>query len=311
MAGILATVKEGFRPFRGELRRDVTDADVERLLKIPIRRISQFDIDKNRDEIKAIEQEEGEVKDNLAHLRAFVIKYLKGLVKQYAKKYPRCTQVAKGAFKQVDVRAITASELTIRWDKENGYVGSGLRGGDEVFKCSSLDELILVWKDGRFKKVQPEDKIFVDKGLMAILRYNQEKDRDARTFTCIYEEGGYGFSYIKRFTFGGLIRNKEYRLAPEKPKSKILLFTEGCGETLYVKYKPAKGQKIHQQFFRPTDLVARVNRETGASEKKPVVEVRTAGAKGKQLTTKPIARASFTRGAWWDDQEAPSKGVLD
>ena len=310
--GVKATIRTGFEPFLKELRHpEIADADIERLLKIPIRRISQFDINKNREEIEGILKEEAQVKDNLAHLRAFVTKYLKGLIKEYAKRYPRHTQIEQGAFKQVDVRAITASELTIRWDKENGYVGSGLKGGDEVFKCSSLDELVLVWKDGRYKKVQPEDKVFVDKGLLAILRYNQEKDRDARTFTCIYEEGGYGFSYIKRFTFGGLIRNKEYRLAPEKPKSKILLFTEGCGETLYVKYKPAKGQKIHQQFFRPTDLVDRVSRETGKAEKKPVVEVRAAGAKGKQLTTKPIARASFTKGAWWDEAEAPAKGVLD
>ncbi len=310
--GVKATIRTGFEPFLKELRHPViTDADIERLLKIPIRRISQFDINKNREEIEGILKEEAQVKDSLTHLRAFVTKYLKGLIKEYAKRYPRHTRIEQGAFKQVDVRAITASELTIRWDKENGYVGSGLKGGDEVFKCSSLDELILVWKDGRYKKVQPEDKVFVDKGLLAILRYNQEKDRDARTFTCIYEEGGYGFSYIKRFTFGGLIRNKEYRLAPEKPKSKILLFIEGCGETLYVKYKPAKGQKIHQQFFRPTDLVDRVSRETGKAEKKPVVEVRSAGAKGKQLTTKPIARASFTKGAWWDDAETPSKGVLD
>lgn len=310
--GVKATIRTGFEPFLKELRHpEITDADIERLLKIPIRRISQFDINKNREEIEGILKEEAQVKDNLAHLRAFVTKYLKGLIKEYAKRYPRCTRIEQGAFKQVDVRAITASELTIRWDKENGYVGSGLKGGDEVFKCSSLDELILVWKDGRYKKVQPEDKVFVDKGLLAILRYNQEKDRDARTFTCIYEEGGYGFSYIKRFTFGGLIRNKEYRLAPEKPKSKILLFTEGCGETLYVKYKPAKGQKIHQQYFRPTDLVSRTSRETGKAEKKPVVEVRAAGVKGKQLTTKPIARASFTKGAWWDDAETPSKGVLD
>ena len=225
-------------------------------------------------------------------------KYLKGLIKEYAKKYPRYTKIESGAFKEVDVRAITASELTIRWDKENNYVGSGLRNGDELFKCSSLDELILVWKDGRFKKVQPEDKIFVDKERLLVLRYNQEKDRDTRDFTCIYEEGGYGFSYIKRFRFGGLIRNKEYRLAPEKPKSKIVLFQEGCGETLYVKYKPAKGQKIHQQHFRPLDSVDRMNRETGKPEKKPVVEIRTAGAKGKQLTTKPIARASFAKASW-------------
>ncbi|MCR5750513.1 MAG: DNA topoisomerase IV subunit A [Kiritimatiellae bacterium] len=311
MEGILSTVKAGFVPFRAELRHDVTNEDVERLLKIPIRRISQFDIDKNRDEIKAIEKEEAEVKDNLVHLKAFVIKYIRGLIKEYGKKYPRCTKIASGAFKQVDVRAITASELTIRWDRDNGYIGSGLRTGDELFKCSSLDELVLVWRDGRFKKVQPEDKIFVDKDLLSVIRYNQEKDRDSRSFTCVYEEGGYGFSYIKRFTFGGLIRNKEYRLAPEKPKSKIILFTEGCGEVLYVKYKPAKGQKIHQQFYRPLDLVDRTNRETGKPEKKPVVEVRSAGAKGKQLTTKPISKASFSKGSWWDDSEPPSKGILD
>lgn len=310
--GVKNSIITGFLPFMKELRRTaITEEDIERLLKIPIRRISQFDINKNREEIAAIEKEEAEVRDNLVHLKAFVIKYLKSLIKEYSKRYPRCTQICEGAFKQVDVRAITASELTIKWDRENNYVGSGLRNGDEIFKCSSLDELILVWKDGRFKKVQPEDKIFVDKDLLAILRYNQEKDRDTRNFTCIYEEGGYNFSYIKRFTFGGLIRNKEYRLAPEKPKSKIILFQEGCGDTLYVKYKPAKGQKIHQQFFKPLDLASRVNRETGKTEKRPVVEIRTPGAKGKQLTTKPIQRASFNKCTWWDENEMPSKGILD
>ena len=295
--GVQRTVIEGFKPFRKELRRDVSPEDVERLLKLQIRRISQFDIDKNREEIENVRREEAEVRDNLAHLRAFVVKYLKGLVKQYAKKCPRCTQIAKSPFKQVDVRAITASELTIRWDRENHYVGSGLRGGDELFKCSSLDELILVWKDGRFRKTLPEDKVFVDKDLLAVIRYNQEKDRETREFTCVYEEGAYGFSYIKRFRFGGLIRNKEYRLAPEKPKSKILFFQEGCPETVYVKFKPAKNQKIHQQYFLPKE--------------DDVVAIRSAGAKGKQLTTKPIARIASAKGSWWDDSEPPSKGVLD
>ena len=310
--GVKATIREGFKPFLKELRHpQVTDEDIERLLKIPIRRISQFDIDKNREEIEGILREEAEVKDNLAHLKAFVTKYLKGLVKEYAKKYPRYTKIESSAFKQVDVRQLTASELTIRWDKENNYVGSGLRGGDELFKCSSLDELILVWKDGRFKKVQPEDKIFVDKDLLAVIRYNQEKDRETRDFTCVYEEGSYGFSYIKRFRFGGLIRNKDYRLAPEKPKSKILFFQEGCPDTIYVKFKPAKGQKIHQQHFLPKEQTKRANPETGRLENQDVVLIRNAGAKGKQLTTKPIARIGSAKGGWWDDKEAPSKGILD
>ena len=311
MEGVKSTIVEGFKPFLGELRRQIVDDDIERLLKIPIRRISQFDINKNREEIEGIEKEEAQVRDNIVHLRAFVVKYLKGLIKEYAKKYPRVSRIESGAFKQVDVRAITASELTIRWDKENNFVGSGLRGGDELFKCSSLDELIFVWKDGRFKKTQPEDKIFVDKNLLAVIRYNQEKDRETRDFTCIYEEGGYGFSYIKRFRFGGLIRNKDYRLAPEKPKSKILFFQEGCPEKIYVKFKPAKNQKIHQQYFLPKEQVDRMNTETRKVEKQDVVAIRTAGTKGKQLTTKPIARVSSSKGSWWDDKEAPSKGILD
>ena len=288
--GVQATVIEGFKPFRKELRRDVTLEDVERLLKIPIRRISQFDIDKNRDEIKNILAEERQVKDNLVHLRAFTVKYLKGLISQYRKKYPRCTQISKGAFQQADVRKLTASELTVRFDKENHYIGTDIRGGDELFKCSSLDEILCVWKDGRFKKIQPPDKFFVDKDITEIFLFQQEKDRD-KEYTCVYEEPLYGFAYVKRFTFGGLIRNKEYRLAP--PKSKILYFAEGCPEQLYVKFKPAKGQKIHQQMFDPKE-----------------VTVRGASARGIQLTTKPIARCASAKGAWWDESEAPSKGVL-
>ncbi len=310
MEGVKRAIVTGFEPFLKELRRPIGDEDVERLLKLQIRRISQFDIDKNREEIEGILRDEAKTRDDLLHLRAFVVKYLKGLVKEYQKTYPRCTEIASGAFKQVDVRAITASELTIRWDKENGYLGSGLKTGDEVFKCSSLDELILVWKDGRFRKVQPEEKIFVDKNLMAILRYDQEKDRDTRDFTCVYEEGLYGFAYIKRWRFGGLIRNKDYRLAPEKPKSKILFFQEGCPDTLYVKFKPAKNQRIHQQHFLPKEQVERVNAETGKPEMQDAVLVRNAGAKGKQLTMKPIARIAAAKQSWWDEAEPPSKGIL-
>ena len=230
------------------------------------------------------------MRDNLAHLRAFTVKYLKGLISQYRKKYPRCTQISKGPFQQADVRKLTASELSVKFDKENHYIGTDLRGADELFKCSSLDEILCIWKDGRFKKIQPPDKFFVDKDIMEIFLFQQEKDRD-REYTCVYEEPLYGFAYVKRFTFGGLIRNKEYRLAP--PKSKILYFADGCPEQLYVKFKPAKGQKIHQQMFDPKE-----------------VTVRGSSARGIQMTTKPIARCSANKGSWWDESEAPSKGVL-
>ncbi|MCQ2393988.1 MAG: DNA topoisomerase IV subunit A [Kiritimatiellae bacterium] len=306
--GVQATIREGFKPFLHELRHpEISDEDIERLLKIPIRRISQFDINKNREEIENIRKEEDQVNDNLVHLRAFVVKYLKNLIKIYGKKYPRVTKIVQGAFQEVDVRKLTSSELTIKYDKENHFVGSGLKGGDELFKCSSLDKLVFVWKDGRYKMTPPSDKIFVDKDLLEVFLFNPEKDRD-REFVCVYEEPLYGFSYIKRFTFGGMINNKDYRLAPEK--SKVLFFDEGCPPQLYVKFKPAKNQKIHQMLFQPLELVEKGLDEKGKPKKCPVVEVRGATARGIQLTTKAISRVSATKGTWWEENEVSTKGVL-
>lgn len=299
--GVKATVLTGFIPFRKELRRDITDDDIKRLLSIPIRRISQFDINKNRHELEDIVAEEKEVAKNLAGLRAYVIKYLKGLIKEYSKKYPRHTVIATTPFKQVDVRAITASELTIRHDKDGMFIGSGVKTGDEIFKCSSLDKLIFVWKDGRYKMMPVPDKFFVDKDLLTVFVFNPEKDRE-KEYTCIYEEPTWSFTYIKRFTFGGMINNKEYTLAPKK--SKLLFFQSGCPDIFYVKFKPFKNQRLFQQTFEPKKQVEK------GGEMRDSVEVRGAGAKGIQMTTRPVARIATAKPTWWDDAQETSKGVL-
>ena len=307
MEGVKSAIVTGFKPFMAQLRRpEITDDDIERLLKLQIRRISQFDIDKNREEIEAILKEEAQVKDNLVHLRAFVVKYLKGLHKEYAKKYPRCTKIESGAFKQVDVRKLTSSELTIRWDKDNHFVGSGIRGGDEMFKCSSLDKLVLIWKDGRYKMCPPDDKIFVDKDLVEVFLFNPEKDRE-KEFTCVYEDGLYGFSYVKFLSFGGMINNKEYRMAPEK--SRIILFMPGAPESIWVKYRPAKNQRVHQQMFDLKEYYK--SKKTGDDGKpKPLPGASYNGNRGKQVTMKAIARVAVSRPSWWDDSEDSPQGVL-
>jgi topoisomerase-4 subunit A len=281
------TVLAGFTPFRKQLRRDVTLDDVENLLQIRIRRISRYDINKNREEIEAILAEEAEVAGNLANLRSYVIRYLKGLIKKYGKDYPRITEVASKPFGAIEVRALTASELTMKIDRENGFIGTDIRGGEELFKCSSLDKLLIVWDDGRYKMMPPPDKFFIDHDVLAIQLYDRKKE-----YTAIYSEPHYGFSYIKRFAFGGLIQNKDYQLAPEK--SKLLLFCEGVPETVYVKYRPAKSQRIHQQAFSPAD-----------------VPVKGVSARGKQMTSKTIAKISTERPRGWeDDGEDSPKGVL-
>ena len=280
-------VLEGFKPFRKKLRRDITLDDIESLLQIKIRRISRYDINKNRQEIAAIIREESEVAENIKGLRGYAVRYIKNLIKKYKDKYPRLTKVASAPFAQIEVRELTATELTLKIDRENGYIGTDIRGGEELFKCSSHDKIIVVWNDGRYKMLPPPEKFFVDKKGGS---YCQIFDRN-KEFTAIYTEPHYGFTYIKRFAFGGAIQNKEYRLAPED--SKVILFEEGMPEAVYIKYKPAKAQRIHQQMFNPGEVL-----------------VKGVSAKGIQMTSKDIAKIATKKPGWWDDNEATPKGVL-
>jgi topoisomerase-4 subunit A len=274
-------VLDGLAPFKKMLRRPVVDEDIEMLLAIQIKRISLFDMNKNRDDIEKILTELAEVEKNLKSLTAYATRYLKELIKKYKAFYPRRTEVK--TFKEIEVRELTASELDIKHDTEAQFIGSAVKG-ESLLKCSSLDKLIFVWNDGRYRMVPPPEKLFVDGNL----QYCAIFDRD-REMTCVYTHERAAF--IKRFTFGGTIMNRDYQIAPEG--SKILFFTEGCPDELYLRYRPAKGQRIHQQFFKLKDLA-----------------VKGSKAKGNRLTTKSVQYIDTKPGRWWrDDEEAP-QGVL-
>jgi topoisomerase-4 subunit A len=277
-------VLDGFKPFRDRLRRDVTLDDVEKMLQIRIRRISLHDINKNRKEIDDILKELAEVEANLKGLRSYAVRYLKRLIKEHRDSYPRLTKIT--TFKQVELRKLTAKELQLKIDNENGFIGYDLRNGELLFECSSLDRIIVVWDDGRYKMMPPPDKLFVDKNML----YCKKFDRD-RQMTCVYTEGKYGFTYIKRFAFGGAIQNKEYRLAPAG--SKIRLLEEGTPEAIYVKYKPAKSQRIHQQVFSPDEVI-----------------IKGVSARGVQMTSKGIAKIATAQQKWWDSGDNTPRGVL-
>ena len=274
-------VMDGLEPFKKQLRRPVVDEDIEMLLAIQIKRISLFDMSKNKEELEKILTELAEVEKNLKSLTAYATRYLKDLIKKYKEFYPRRTVVK--TFKEIEVRQLTASELDIKHDMEAQFIGSAVKG-ESILKCSSLDKLIFVWDDGRYQMMPPPEKLFVDGNLL----YKAIFDRD-REMTCVYVSGRE--TYIKRFTFGGTIMNRDYQIAPEG--SKIIFWQEGCPEELYLRYRPAKGQRIHQQFFKIKDLA-----------------VKGSKAKGNRLTTKSVQYIDTKPGRWWrDDEEAP-QGVL-
>jgi hypothetical protein len=95
---------------------------------------------------------------------------------------------------------------------------------------------------------------------------------------------------MKRFTIGGFILNREYRFAPEK--AKVRLLRDDDPETLYVKYRSAKGQRIHQQVFHPREAA-----------------VKGVKARGNQMTAKTISRIAMSLPSWWEEGDN-SKGHL-
>ena len=273
-------VRAGLAPHRELFQRDLTNGDVEMLLGIPIRRISQFDLDKNRDEMQAIRDDLAEAGRNLATLVPYAVRYLRNLQRKYGAAFPRRTEIT--AFEAVAVRELTASELTIAYDREKGYLGHKVAGAAQ-FQCSSLDKLLLVWRDGRYKIVAPPEKLFVDTGLL----HCAVMERD-RVLIVVY--GDSFFTYIKKFSPGGSVTNREYRCIPRG--SDIRLLADDDPPLLYVRYAATeKTQTIKQQEFETESL-----------------PVKDREFRGAMLTSKKTDYIGKTKAADWDDTQTGPRG---
>lgn len=279
---VFKAIYKGLDPFKKQLKRKMVDEDIEMLLGVRIKRISLFDIEKNRKDIDDILAELAQVEKDIKALNGYTIRYIKRLIKEYEDQYPRCTVAA--SFKEVEVRELTATELQIRQD-ENGYIGTAVKG-EVLLECSSLDKLLVVLNNGQYKVVPPPEKLFVDSNLERCQVFDRETQ-----YTAVYTDAR--ISYIKRFKIGGAIMNREYFIS-QGEKSKLQLLVEGTPESIYVKYNPAKNQRIHQQRFNPADIA-----------------IKSVKSRGNRMTTKSIKYIGAEPGRWWDqNEEATPDGVL-
>jgi topoisomerase-4 subunit A len=221
------------------------------------------------------------VEKNLKRVTAYSIRYLKALLRKYGEDYPRRTKVEQ--FKEVEVRKLTAKELSFCYDREKGYIGYDVEG-DPMFECSSLDKVLFLWDDGSYKVMQPPDKFFADKNLIYAAPY-----RRGKIMTMVYNDGE--ITYMKRFKFGGVIMNRDYLCTPED--SKVLLFTDAKPKEIYVKYKRAKRQRINQQVFHTDKL-----------------RVSSVKAKGSQMTVKTVRWISTEKPRNWNRGKDNPRGAL-
>jgi topoisomerase IV subunit A len=238
-------VRKGLTRFRAQLARDITAEDIEMLLGLQIKRISKFDQKKNEEDKLKIVEELKTVEKHLKKLSAYVIQYLQGLIDRHGKQYKRRTRLTTA--EEIDVRELTADELAIAYDQERGFLGHQVKG-DAAFRCSSLDRLLLVWDTGRYQVMPPPDRLFVDKNLLYFGIYDRDK-----VFTMVYSTPK--ATFLKRFTFGGAIMNRDYNCAQEDSKIKYL--TDRPVQQLRLKYRHTKGTRIDEQTVAVDQIAIR------------------------------------------------------
>src|SRR5438477_3527521 len=277
---VTASVHDGFRPFRRQLSRELSDADVERLLAARIRRISLFDIQRHREEVEKVKTDLAGTRKSLKNLTRHVIAHLEELLEKYGPLYPRLTKSSR--YDEVDAREVAFKAFKVAYDRESGYVGCKVSGDEFKLDCTKFDKLILLSKDGHFKVTELPEKLFVGPDLV----YCALPERE-RIFTLAYTNRE--ATYLKRFTFGGTILNKVYHCIP--PKSKILFFEPDTPKELYIRYKPAPYQKINQQTCNPAE-----------------VEIKGAKTRGRQISIKDVSSITSQPTRGWDP-EAPTTKV--
>jgi topoisomerase-4 subunit A len=264
-------VRIGLKPHLKELNREVTDEDIERLLAIPIRRISRFDIEKNRKDFKTTVKALKEVRDKLRRLTPTTIEYLEYLIEKYGHRFPRRTEVA--AFEAVDVRAVSRHNLRVAYDHHTGFFGTHVKGDRFQINVSEYDKLLLISRDGSYRIIGPEDKVLIPR-VIHCKAFDAEK---GAAFTVVYRTND-RIAWGKKIHIRAFIHGREYELIKDR-KGRIDVLVEGDADDLvYMDFVPRKRQRVNQATF---DL--------------SVLETTGITARGRRLAPKPVARIKRIR----------------
>ncbi len=218
---VIKAVDDGLKPFTNNLKRAVTEEDILRLLDIRIMRISKFDSNKAQDKIEALEGDIVQVKHDLEFLIDFAIAYFTKLKEKYGKGRERQTELR--SFDNIEATKVALRNTKLYVNREEGFVGTGLKKDEYVTDCSDIDDVIVFLRDGNMMICKVDDKKFVGKDIIHVAIFDKS---DKRTiYNMIYRDGKSGPSYIKRFNVSGVTRDKLYDLTNETKGSQILYFT--------------------------------------------------------------------------------------
>ena len=271
---VVAHVDNRLEPFKPSFIREVTRDDILRLLEIKMNRILKFNKDKANDFIARTKADIKSIDHDLAHMTDVTIHWFEFIRDKYGKDHPRLTEIR--SFETIEATKVVEANEKLYIDRQEGFVGIGLKKNEFVCNCSDIDDIIIFYKDGKFKIIRVADKIFVGKNVIHVQVF---KKNDKRTiYNVVYQDGKKGTYFIKRFNVTSITRDRDYDLTQGKPGSRVMYFTanpNGEAETIKVTLDPDPNKK-KQNIFLEKDF----------SE----VLIKGRGAKGNILTKKAVHR---------------------
>lgn len=246
---VIKAVIKGFEPFKAELIREVTEEDVDRLLKIPIRRISLYDIQKNRAEVQEISARLKEIARLLKNLKKYALSVLDGIL---AKLPPEITvrKTEITGFTKVDVKEAVNRDVSLRYDEATGYLGTSVTTGKEILKVSPYDRIFILRKSGVYTVMDVPDRLFVDTG-MWYCGFAEKEVLSQILFTVIYKDEKTQYPYIKRARVESYILNRDYLFVPDT--ATVLYASTAENFEFTVQYAPKPRTKKNEARFTTAD----------------------------------------------------------
>lgn len=241
LEGIHTTLQDSLKPYRKKLLREPTQEDREKLLQIPIRKISQFDIDKNKEEILTLQESLQKTEKFLKNVKKYAIDYLKKLIEKYKADFPRKTKFK--AIEEIDRRAIETKELKVGFDPATGFIGTKVSGSS--FTCTNFDKLIVFSKDGSYRVINIPEKQYFEK--IAWVGVADKKT----LMNVLYKHKSTGFPWAKRFVVDKFILDKEYRFIDEDGE---LLYISADAKDLELQFSEKGGKKVKPQVVVFKDI---------------------------------------------------------
>ncbi len=232
-------------PWKPRLIREVTEEDIVRLFEIKMGRILKFNSEQADEQIASLKDRIAAIQSDLSRITDFTVQWFETLKKKYGAAYPRHTVIR--SFDTIEAATVAEANEKLYINREEGFIGTALKKDEYLCSCSSLDDIIIFYRDGRYKVVKVQDKIFVGKNILYV---NVFKRNDARTiYNVIYQNGKGGVYFMKRFNVTGITRDREYNLTQGAPGSRIVWFSanpNGEAEIVKVTLKPKPRLKALQ-----------------------------------------------------------------